>query len=507
MREKRSPAELLRRRFAAPLCFALLLPLLFLCEVEANITKTSPTKSCLTTGCHATASASGAIYTAINGTVRTSATVRAGESFELDWVYTNMVNGGNPIGIYRSSGPLLAVPTGWGVGNGTLNSPAFVTPAWKTQWDLGSGNVATPPASGSNGHWNSSFTDAALPSGTTGYSIDFDISTWDNGTTNEALDDQSAGDADATLQTMGSDATISVPATAVPGTYSVYVYGVGHDGTASNSKSNVAQPLTLTVIPAVIGVSPSTMLQGEGPTTLTINGAGFTASGLGVTFSGSGITAGTPTFVSSTEITVPVSVDPAATPGSRDVTVTASGQSGTGSALFNVTPYHTLTVTVSGSGSGTVTSSPVGISCFTGSPYGCTAGFSVPLTLYATPDWKSLFSGWGLPCSGTGNCDLTMTGDTGVTATFTPNYQATVLGHYLTEYATLQGAYYAARDGSTIAAHVHTFHEDLFFGSDMRVILAMGKGDMYLTQVGYTTLEGSLTISYGMAEISNLIIQ
>lgn len=77
----------------------------------------------------------------------------------------------------------------------------------------------------------------------------------------------------------------------------------------------------------------------------------------------------------------------------------------------------TLTVSKSGNGSGTVTSSPSGIDC--GST--CTASFDngTSVTITATPAGGSTFAGWSGDCSGTGTCTLTMSADKAVTANFT----------------------------------------------------------------------------------------
>jgi peptidoglycan/xylan/chitin deacetylase (PgdA/CDA1 family) len=76
----------------------------------------------------------------------------------------------------------------------------------------------------------------------------------------------------------------------------------------------------------------------------------------------------------------------------------------------------TLSVTPAGMGSGTVTSSPSGITC--GST--CTSSFAqgTTVTLTATPNAGSTFSGWAGACSGTGPCVLAMNTDRAVTATF-----------------------------------------------------------------------------------------
>jgi hypothetical protein len=86
---------------------------------------------------------------------------------------------------------------------------------------------------------------------------------------------------------------------------------------------------------------------------------------------------------------------------------------------------YTLTVTKSGTGSGTVTSDPAGISCGSDCTEDYTYGTVVTLT--ATPDEGSTFTGWSGACSGTGTCTVTIDSAKSVTATFTLNqYTLTV---------------------------------------------------------------------------------
>ncbi len=76
-----------------------------------------------------------------------------------------------------------------------------------------------------------------------------------------------------------------------------------------------------------------------------------------------------------------------------------------------------LSVSKTGAGNGTVTSTPVGIAC--GAT--CTAPFAAGtmVTLSAVPQTGSGFSGWsGGGCSGTGACTVTLNASTTVTATF-----------------------------------------------------------------------------------------
>ena len=77
---------------------------------------------------------------------------------------------------------------------------------------------------------------------------------------------------------------------------------------------------------------------------------------------------------------------------------------------------QTLTVSLAGPGSGTVTSPPSGISC----PGDCSHsyGSGTQMMLTATPAARSFFSGWSGACTGTGRCTVTTSAARTVTATF-----------------------------------------------------------------------------------------
>jgi hypothetical protein len=80
----------------------------------------------------------------------------------------------------------------------------------------------------------------------------------------------------------------------------------------------------------------------------------------------------------------------------------------------------TLTVSKSGTGSGTVTSSPAGIDC--GSDCSESYNYNTVVTLSAAAATGSTFTGWsGSGCSGTGTCVVTMDAAKSVTATFILN--------------------------------------------------------------------------------------
>jgi uncharacterized repeat protein (TIGR02543 family) len=95
------------------------------------------------------------------------------------------------------------------------------------------------------------------------------------------------------------------------------------------------------------------------------------------------------------------------------------------STCVNATPqlgFFTLTAAVTGSGD--VTSNPAGITC----PGDCTEDYAggslVDLSQSADPGFA--FTGWSGDCTGTGACQVTMSADRSVTATFEPTHALTV---------------------------------------------------------------------------------
>ena len=110
-------------------------------------------------------------------------------------------------------------------------------------------------------------------------------------------------------------------------------------------------------------------------------------------------------------------------------------------ATFNPPPTHALTVSVGGTGGGTVTSSPTGVNC----PGDCSQGYSdgTSVTLTAHPAGGSAFAGWGGACSASGTssqCTVAMTQARTVTSNFNATFSPPPSIHALTVATSGDGA-------------------------------------------------------------------
>jgi len=182
---------------------------------------------------------------------------------------------------------------------------------------------------------------------------------------------------------------------------------------------------------------------GTGPCTVSMTAARTTTAtfsalsfGLSVNVTGSGTVTSAPAGIScgadcSESYNSGTSVTLTAAPASGNSFTgwSGGGCSGTGACTVSMTAARSVTaafapsvfgLTVSVTGSGTVTSAPGGISCGADCSENYNSGTAVTLT--ATPASGYVFSGWsGGACSGTGTCNVTMTAARNVSAVFAQN--------------------------------------------------------------------------------------
>ena len=220
--------------------------------------------------------------------------------------------------------------------------------------------------------------------------------------------------------TLSGSASTSSPFSIVSG--GSYSLGAGASQTVTARFSPTSAGTFMGNVTFTGGGGATKTLTGTGVATLTVTKAG---SGDGtVTSNPAGISCGADCTEVYTATSVTLTASPAA--GSRFVGWSGGGCSGTGTCTVTMTanitvtatfnPAFTLTVTKAGSGAGTITSGPSGITC--GSSCSTTFDRNSSVTLSAGADSGSTFSAWsGGGCGGTGTCTVTMNGNITVKAT------------------------------------------------------------------------------------------
>jgi hypothetical protein len=182
--------------------------------------------------------------------------------------------------------------------------------------------------------------------------------------------------------------------------------GTGSCAVTVNAATSVTA--TFNLVPATLSVARS----GAGSGTVTGNPAGIINCGA---ICSQSVTPGTAIALTATPVAGSSFAGwSGACSGTGTCAVTVNAATSV-TATFSLLPM-TLSVTKSGTGSGTVTSSPAGIDCGTTCSQPVTPGTAITLT--ATPAAGSSFASWSGACSGTGICTVTVNAAMSVTATF-----------------------------------------------------------------------------------------
>jgi Big-like domain-containing protein/List-Bact-rpt repeat protein len=171
-------------------------------------------------------------------------------------------------------------------------------------------------------------------------------------------------------------------------------------------------------------------------------------------------------------------------------TVTASSPL---TATANFAPLHTLAVTGSGAGAGTVSSSPGGIACSLGAGVAsgaCSAPFAdaTAVTLTALASAGSSFGGWGGSCSGSGSCVISMTSDRALSATF---IGASSVAN--TSVTIAPGTLIAGGGAATVTITVRDASNAPVAGAAVTLAVASGPAMTITQPVGLTAANGTVT--------------
>ncbi|MFA6548394.1 MAG: YCF48-related protein [Candidatus Margulisiibacteriota bacterium] len=133
-------------------------------------------------------------------------------------------------------------------------------------------------------------------------------------------------------------ATVSIVLDAAALTGNCTVTATNPDSGTSEKSGVFAVNSSSGVVPAINSISPTTGTQGATALTITVNGSNLPTTNGTIQFSGTGITPGTISYVSSSQLTVPIDIATDATIGMRNISVmdNTTGNTGSRSNAFTV---------------------------------------------------------------------------------------------------------------------------------------------------------------------------
>lgn len=189
----------------------------------------------------------------------------------------------------------------------------------------------------------------------------------------------------------------------------------------------------------------------------------------------------------------------------------------------NYVPSTLLTLSFSGTGSGSVNSNQLGLSCHSSDPYCQPALYPTGTTvvLTASASGSSGFDGWS-GCNSTNglSCSVTMNTSKTVNARFTPlppsppravNPRISVVQGYQTIQAGLNAALSNDIIKAVASASQTPFTEDLTVSAgnlgSYKISLLGGHDSVFQTNIGLTTIQGKLTIQSGTLIVDRIAIR
>lgn len=191
----------------------------------------------------------------------------------------------------------------------------------------------------------------------------------------------------------------------------------------------------------------------------------------------------------------------------NDVTLSASESSFVLTACYLSDTQAPVAATVTGAGTGTVTSVPASIACVAGT---CMSGFekNSQVTFIAVPSADSYFKSWTGACTGTGDCVIaSLDAVKSVGAEFA-KYQAIRIAGTTSYFDTVQDAYNTATTGAVLEAMATTSASlgALTMNTNKTITLKGGYNGDYTPSTTLTTTVGTITVAAGTLIAQNIVV-
>jgi hypothetical protein len=288
--------------------------------------------------------------------------------------------------------------------------------------------------------------------------------------------------------------------------YRVRAYTGGGTGASSDT-------ITQVTLPAALPAPVATPAEHVSPNGFTATwGAVYGASGYRIDVSDSADFSGFVVGYNNYDVGNTVQLDVVGlTPGTgyyyRLRSYNSGGSGANSNSVAAATSSAPLTITIAGSGGGSVHSDTGGIACDSGSSAACNAAYDdgIAVTLSATPDASSVFSGWSGACSGVTACIVTMDAARAVTAAFDVMPPVRIFDAVTPRYFdSLQTAYNAAAVGDVIQLRDGTLVGDLLASRPVSVIIRGGFDATYSGNDPDTKLQGRVTLQQGTVKMEKV---